>query len=148
MGSPNQGKFNVMVIAGSLVVLVVGSVLIFWSKGYFSTRVDHRKDESRFTKFAEQADGQWEVQAPTALSNTIEQRIRRDVEKYNDPRFDELQTLFNKTKGRHQRGEIDHMAFQQQLISMQQRVSLVEVEVDPELRAAKAKNQQDRDGVE
>lgn len=134
MGSRNQGNFNAMVIVGSLGVLVVGSVLILWTKGFFSSSNDPRRDESRFTKFAEQADGQWEVEPPTELANSVQKRIQRDTEEYGDPRFGELQSMFDAAAGQHKRGEIDHMKYQRRLINLQKQVKMLEYEVDPELR--------------
>lgn len=122
-----------MIITGAFFVLVAGSLLILWSKGFFSTTADHRRDESRFTKFAADAEGTWEAEPPTALANSVNRQIDECISEYGDPRFTELKSQFLEMQGQNSRGAIDHSTYQQRLVQLQQATTTLLYEVDPSL---------------
>lgn len=128
---------NKAVLIGAVVVLVVGSTSILAYKGYFTpSPPDHRKSETRFTKFAQQAaETPWESEAPTALAEQVKSRIDRDAARFNDKRFADLKTRFQNLEQMHKQGKQSNTEYQAALVALGNNLDNLEEELDPEARS-------------
>jgi hypothetical protein len=134
--SPKSANPNKAVLLGAGVVLLVGSTSILAYKGYFSSSPpDHRRNETRFTKFAEQAaETPWQSEAPTALAEQVKGRIERDAARFDDKRFIALKNRFQNLEQMHKQGKKSNTDYQASLVALGNEVETLEFELDPESR--------------
>lgn len=128
---------NTKVLIGAAVVLVVGGGAILAYKGYFSSSPRApRRNESRFTKFAEEAaETPWKSEAPTALAEQLKFRIERDAKMFTDERVDALKVRFQNLEQMHKQGKQSNTQYQAALIALGNELGYMEVELAPSFNA-------------
>ena len=134
MSAKNKnGHFNLMIIVGSLAVLVVGAPLILWSKGYFkSDNEGSRLYDSPFAKMADEHQSAWEAAAPTDFADRVRNRIKTDIDTYQDKRFSKIREEFQDHEKRYKKGKLNNQEYQKALVALDNQLREIENEIDPE----------------